>query len=440
VAGSHRPPQSVTNNAINLVALLTSLATLWWLLGHGAHIDPLAAVLLLGGAYALPIMALEAIWLQREPTPPGPGGEDTDYRRVPVKLLGLLLTLGLFAALYWMLPEYRGSFYDRYYEALRGVIPWGVLLAVPYFFWMEKRGSGRDAYWQMGRLALLRPHDTVPSEIAQHLLAWGVKFFFLPLMFTYMADKVVFFREFDFGTVFDSFKDFFDFVYGSLFYIDLLVACAGYACTFRIADTHIRSTEPTFLGWFVALMCYQPFWSFFSAQYLEYHPGRGWGYWFTDTPQLYMLWGSAILVLVAIFAWATLSFGLRFSNLTHRGIITNGPYRWCKHPAYVAKNLSYWLIAMPFMFHSSGWESLRLCLLLILLNIVYLMRARTEERHLSRDPAYCEYALYIEEHGLFSAVGRKFPLLRFCPGHLFNRPAAAAVQQPGGKSSGSRGS
>ena len=39
----------------------------------------------------------------------------------------------------------------------------------------------------------------------------------------------------------------------------------------------------------------------------------------------------------------------RFSNLTHRGIITNGPYRYSKHPAYLAKNLSWWLVSMPFM-------------------------------------------------------------------------------------------
>lgn len=39
---------------------------------------------------------------------------------------------------------------------------------------------------------------------------------------------------------------------------------------------------------------------------------------------------------MAIYAWATIMFGGRFSNLTHRGIITNGPYPWTKHPAYRA--------------------------------------------------------------------------------------------------------
>ncbi len=75
---------------------------------------------------------------------------------------------------------------------------------------------------------------------------------------------------------------------------------------------------------------------------------------------------------------------------------------------------------MPFMVGVSIDESLRHCLLLLLLNLVYLLRARTEERHLSQDPAYCVYALYIEEHGIFRRLGRWLPVLKFAPGQLFN--------------------
>ena len=34
-------------------------------------------------------------------------------------------------------------------------------------------------------------------------------------------------------------------------------------------------------------------------------------------------------------------FSFRFSNLTHRGIITSGPYRFTKHPSYVSKNIAW---------------------------------------------------------------------------------------------------
>ena len=147
-------------------------------------------------------------------------------------------------------------------------------------------------------------------------------------------------------------------------------------------------------------MCYQPFWSLISRQYIDYDTGLSWGAWLHDTPWLYDLCGCVILFLVAVYVWATIAFGARFSNLTHRGIITNGPYRYTKHPAYLAKNLSWWLISMPFMLSGSVEATLRRCLLLLLLNLIYYLRAKTEERHLALDPVYQRYVEWIDAHGL----------------------------------------
>jgi hypothetical protein len=55
---------------------------------------------------------------------------------------------------------------------------------------------------------------------------------------------------------------------------------------------------------------------------------------------------------------------------------------------------------MPFMLSSSLSASLRSCGLLLLLNGVYYVRAKTEERHLALDPVYIEYAAWIRAHGL----------------------------------------
>ena len=57
--------------------------------------------------------------------------------------------------------------------------------------------------------------------------------------------------------------------------------------------------------------------------------------------------GGALLFLTAIYAWATVAFGMRFSNLTYRGILTHGPYRWTRHPAYLSKNLFWWCRRCP---------------------------------------------------------------------------------------------
>ena len=427
--GRSAPPASVTSMTINTIALSCALFTTWWLFGSGSSIDGLLVLLLLGASFVLPIVLLEAIWLKPE--------REAKYRnirpainvpRVMVKLLGFAVTLLMIVGIYSLFPEYRDSFYSRYYAALRAVAPWWLTLAVPYFFWMDRRTGGEhDGYWHVGEMTLLRWNRVDRAIVAQHLLGWTVKLFFLPLMFVYLSGKVQHFRTYDFALIFSNFRLFYDFAFDFLFYLDLLIACVGYMCTLKATNSHIRSTEPTLLGWVVAIMCYQPFWSFFSARYIDYQSGgAAWGTWLSAYTPMYVVWGTSILVLTGIYVWASLAFGIRFSNLTHRGILTNGPYRYCKHPAYVSKCLSWWLISMPFMINSTIDESLRHCLLLLLLNAIYLLRARTEERHLSQDPDYCSYAHYIQAHGLLRRLGEWLPLLKFKRGHLFNLQAGNA--------------
>jgi protein-S-isoprenylcysteine O-methyltransferase Ste14 len=141
--------------------------------------------------------------------------------------------------------------------------------------------------------------------------------------------------------------------------------------------------------------------------------GTTWGPWLAGHPLLQVIWGSAILAFTALYAGAHLTFGLRFSNLTNRGILTNGLYALTKHPSYVAKNIAWWLISVPFI-ATAGWpDALRNSLLLAAVNVVYFLRARTEERHLARDPDYVRYALAMNERSLFAPLGRAFPGLRF---------------------------
>jgi len=334
------------------------------------------------------------------------------WPRVFTKLVGQTGSVGFVALLYWMFPEYRGSpsFYAHYWTALRVVLPaWG-LLALPYLYWVDGRlAAPEDALWQYGRALLLRWQGLSARVIGQHLLGWLVKGFFLPLMFVYFCDNLEQLLHYDLHRL-NGFGGVYDWAYFTLYFIDVSLVSMTYLMSLRLTDTHIRSTEPSALGWIVALVCYQPFWSLIGAQYLAYDNGRAWGDWLHGLPWAYDLWGSLILVLVVVYVWATIAFGGRFSNLTHRGIITNGPYRYTRHPAYLAKNLSWWMISMPFMIHSGITDTLRRCLLLLLLNGIYFLRAKTEERHLSLDPDYRAYALWIERYGLLRALNR-IPLI-----------------------------
>jgi hypothetical protein len=57
-------------------------------------------------------------------------------------------------------------------------------------------------------------------------------------------------------------------------------------------------------------------------------------------------------------------------------------------------------------------EALRHSLLLLVLNGIYILRAKTEEVHLSADPDYVQYAQWMQEHSIFRFV-QHLPLLRY---------------------------
>jgi len=281
------------------------------------------------------------------------------------------------------------------------IIPWWLALSLPYFYFVDaKQEDTNDSYFQMGNVFLLHFEKVNKKIIWQHLLSWIVKGFFFPLMFMYFVRDLTKFSNFNFQTI-THFESFFDFAYDSIFLIDVAFVSMGYLLSLKIFDSHIRSTEPTVKGWVVALLCYQPFWSLVSRQYLDYTKAFGWGSWLSSSTVMFAIWGSMILILYGIYVWSSVMFGLRFSNLTHRGIITNGPYRWLKHPAYVSKNIAWWMISVPFIIQESIGDSIRRSILLLMVNAIYYFRAKTEEEHLGQDPVYQNYSRWINENGLF---------------------------------------
>lgn len=241
-----------------------------------------------------------------------------------------------------------------------------------------------------------------------------VKAFFLALMFSFLINNTQYLIFSDFPTNFkNNFQWYYEYLTMLFFSIDLVWVCAGYLLTLRIFDSHIRTAEPSVLGWIVALACYQPFWSFFSSNYLPYEDNYNWINLLGHYPVWHKIYGMVILALLAIYVLATVAFGLRFSNLTNRGIITNGPYRFMKHPAYISKNLTWWMISVPFLSEASSFQALAHCLMLLALNFIYYVRAVTEERHLSLDPVYVQYAEAMNEKGMFRWLYKLIPFLKY---------------------------
>lgn len=413
-------PRSCTNMAINLAGLagFFAAAAIFSLLPDVAATTRTMICVL---ALVVPIAGLELIFLKthrRRST-----GLDfarpraADTKRVGVKLVGLYGTITSIAVVYWLLPVYHEALFQPFWQAAAVALPIAMALAVPYFLILDRYMTDpEDAFYHAGHAFLGRRSNAAGAVLRQYVLGWAVKGFFLPLMFVYLTGTISFLINYDMASLATNFIGFYEFVWNATLAIDVVFACTGYVVTFRLLDSHIRTTEPTLAGWLPTILCYYPFWAFFYGAYFAYDgDGLTWGGVLYGYPVLQVLWGSAILVLMIAYALASAAFGLRFSNLTHRGILTNGPYRWSKHPAYVAKNLTWWMIAVPFISEAGFAEAVRLSLLLVSVNIVYYLRARTEERHLSRDPVYVAYATAMNDRALLRPLARLFPDLKYRP-------------------------
>jgi len=121
----------------------------------------------------------------------------------------------------------------------------------------------------------------------------------------------------------------------------------------------------------------------------------------TDFPQfenttLHLSLNVALLLLMAIYASASVALGLKASNLTHRGIVARGPYAVVRHPAYLTKNLAWWIGSIPII--SAGYDlsfidGTKAVVAMAGWSAVYVLRALTEEDHLRGvDVDYANYA------------------------------------------------
>lgn len=228
----------------------------------------------------------------------------------------------------------------------------------------------------------------------------GVKLFFVPLMTVFFSDQfshLIKNWRFMLDALADSghkysIGDFHNVSYTVIFSIDVGLAWAGYVLSTRWIKNTLFSVEPSVLGWMVALMSYPPFNRVFGF-YLS-TPSES-GFMGMKSHAAVTLLAVMSVMSFCVYTSATVCFGLRFSNLTHRGIITTGPYAVVRHPAYAAKNFSWWCVMMPFAFYDAGTHPTYLLAIqltgLVAMSSIYYWRAITEERHLARDPEYQAY-------------------------------------------------
>lgn len=399
-----RGPMNGPNSAIASVLACAIPMVLWSVLVDKVHRNPSTGI----------------DWSQRRPW-----RETMDISLT--KLTGLWATWGLIALTYATMRYYWFGQYEFSMELLERAAPWLLLVSVPYMLWLDRRmieprdGCYQFGRWLIGSRASVGEPPVDGRAIGHHFRAWAVKGFFTAFMLSIVPGN---FHDLATVSIDEILSNPFAMAKWAvllLYLVDVHVATVGYILTLKPLDAHIRTANPYGMAWVAALICYPPF-ILMNGGPLDYEVnGADWGYWLQGHDGLIMLWGAIIVALTAIYSWATMAFGIRFSNLTHRGVITHGPYAFTRHPAYVAKNISWWFISLPFLVTAGGWtEAARNVALLCLVSGVYYWRAKTEEKHLLADPAYQAYWNWAQDHALIPRLfarltGRQRPLIRLEP-------------------------
>jgi protein-S-isoprenylcysteine O-methyltransferase Ste14 len=413
-------PRSAVSSAVGWVGLAGMVA--WIAIARAWGMDgPYSA--LIGVAAAMLPMAIWSLAVDKVHRNPSTGIDWANVRpwretfEISVtKLAGLWLTWGGIATIYavgrfWW--ETRFANYPFSMWCFEMVAPALFLLSIPYVLWLDRRlVEPKDGAWALGAWLMGSKEAIDHSAIHNHLRAWGVKAFFLAFMVAIVPPGFGDFVRWDLTGIWRDPVALANWLITFMFIIDVAFATGGYILTFRPLDSHIRTANPYAAGWMAALICYPPFILMSDDGPLDYHTGTAdWTYWFGNHPWFLAGIGAVLVVLTAIYAWATLAFGIRFSNLTNRGVLTHGPYALSRHPAYLSKNLFWWISTVPMLATTGDWtDAARNTAVMGMVSGVYYWRARTEERHLCADPAYLEYDAWMRRNGpvprVFAWLGR----------------------------------
>lgn len=380
-------------------------------------------------AALIPIL-LGEIFILKVHKRPGAGFLETpvakDTERLKTKMLGYYGSLGLILLFYLFVPIY---WHDEYFNpALPYFFPLLLIYGIggPIYFseFDHRLDRQRDGFWHFGALLMGKREEVDFNIITHHLKSLGLRAFYVPVMLTYFSIYIAFLMKGheDFinanltvssEVTWYAILKFIMLIYFFLGAIDVLFGLIGYFMTFRVLDTHIRSLDPTLIGWLVCLACYYPFWEVLMIKvfFEDFYTNPEWHIWFADIPLVLVVWGGLSIVFMCTEALTTLTFGIRFSNLTYRGLITTGPFRFTKHPQYVSKMFNRFFVYVPFLSLGGPLGSLQLMVMFAGICFMYYLRARTEENHLSQYPEYVAYANWINENGIFRGVAKKFPFL-----------------------------
>ena len=186
-----------------------------------------------------------------------------------------------------------------------------------------------------------------------------------------------------------------------IFLLDSCLFFIGYHSESGLLKNELKAVETNLWRILVCIVCYAPFnlvtitvlGPSLQDPYILIGGGvRGIGTW--------VLRAGAVLFLILLIS-SSLSLFTRASNLTNRGIVNWGPYRYVRHPGYFAKNMFWLMTIVPVLVpHPStalfSWSRYFVASVATVAGFlgwctIYFFRSITEEQFLMQDPDYVTY-------------------------------------------------
>lgn len=375
-----------------LALLLTKVAMSWgWVSGRW----PARCVLLICLLLVVPVFFRRAREESRT-------RRERDFSRTKAKTVGVLFcSVGMliYAAVICRIDT---GVADEFVFDFLLLFPLLLAILLAYQWWADGYETPADGeYLKFGAL-LLGKSGCRWQECSKFLLPWAVKIFFLPIMYTGFMESVGYLLTLEAQANPVSILAGM-FAFGLAF--DLLIGTLGYMLASPFLGTSVIGVDDSWDGWLVCIICYSPLLILYRmvSQQVD---NVIWSQWLSPDSLLFWVW-ACVIALTWIMYWVSNAcFGLRFSNLCWRGLVDGGPYALMKHPAYFFKNVYWWFNTVPFIGVAFGLDMLRNFLALSFVSLVYYLRAKTEERHLSRYPEYAEYCERIARDGLLGRLRR----------------------------------
>ncbi len=304
--------------------------------------------------------------------------------------------------------SYRSASVIRFADVLTWLFYAYAVLLIPHYYFSDGR-KGRALALAEYFFTAIRNWRMPPftESVRQAVLSCLVKFFFVPFVVNGLLGHVAVFNGHiltfinllpSMGTM--RVVAFYNLhlhmlLLDLIYVVDFLPFVVAYIVESRLLKNEIKSVDATVSGWVVCLLCYPPF-SGALSNFIAWQSGSFAPMYPTFPAWLHLVTNAALLVLFALYASASVSLGWKAGNLTNRGVVETGLYRYVRHPAYVTKNLAWWVAGIP-VFYELYLQGVGMLLWGVISlggwSALYVLRALTEERHLRlAGPDYRLYA------------------------------------------------